>query len=313
MSKNKMNIGEFFYQKNYNILKDWNLIPSKKIRLGDRDNLNCRFCKKSYPDVKFEKVAHAIPECLGNKSISTYYECDTCNELFGNGIENQLGIWSKNRRTIMRVIGKKGIPKLKKKQEDYSYEIQATQNNLNIKFYKDTPFCLIDEVRKTVTFQLKQDNYSPIKVFKAFVKIGLTLIPDSEMKNYSSLYNWIIATDDYADAPPNCAIMRTFIPGNMRPFNKVIILKRKPKIENYPYMQIIVSSGNDVYQIPLFSTYEDKTLYYMKEDMPVFPTPKLSASNEFGPNKIERINLSSSKNFNDMETVVFGFNGIKKS
>jgi hypothetical protein len=34
------------------------------------------------------KEAHALPESISNKSLFTYYECDACNQAFGEGCEN---------------------------------------------------------------------------------------------------------------------------------------------------------------------------------------------------------------------------------
>lgn len=60
-----------------------------------------------------DKKAHAIPEMLGNKSIISFYECDTCNGFFGSGIETDLGNWSKPSRTFSFIRGKNNIPSIK--------------------------------------------------------------------------------------------------------------------------------------------------------------------------------------------------------
>ena len=75
-----------FYANNYDVLASWLVQPGKKIILGEKEDRKCRFCGKRPPEVSFRKIAHAIPEALGNKSIQSLYECDSCNEAFGNGI-----------------------------------------------------------------------------------------------------------------------------------------------------------------------------------------------------------------------------------
>ena len=74
-----------FYDRHYDIIGNWFLIPGQKIMLGDTQNRVCRFCGKRSPEVTFESEAHAIPEALGNKSIFSAYECDVCNHMFGLG------------------------------------------------------------------------------------------------------------------------------------------------------------------------------------------------------------------------------------
>jgi hypothetical protein len=51
------------------------------------------FCGESSPEDTFKLEAHALPEALGNKSLTTTYECDACNQGFGRGIENDFGHW----------------------------------------------------------------------------------------------------------------------------------------------------------------------------------------------------------------------------
>src|SRR5688572_6739953 len=92
-----------FYDQNYDCLDQWNLKPGDKIVLGSKDNCLCRFCGRGKPDVTFEFDAHAIPEALGNKSLYTNCECDSCNQKFGKGIENDFGNWSKPMRTMGRI------------------------------------------------------------------------------------------------------------------------------------------------------------------------------------------------------------------
>jgi hypothetical protein len=49
------------------------------------------FCGEISPEVTFKLEAHALPEALGNKSLTTTHECDACNQGFGRGIENDFG------------------------------------------------------------------------------------------------------------------------------------------------------------------------------------------------------------------------------
>ena len=103
-----------FYNEHYDFIGEWFVRPGTKIVLGDTNKRVCRFCSLQPLTVKFSKVAHAIPEAIGNKSIETEYECDNCNELFGEGIEHDLGNWSKPMRTMARIRGKTGVPTLKR-------------------------------------------------------------------------------------------------------------------------------------------------------------------------------------------------------
>lgn len=165
-----------FYENHYDIVGKWFLRSGqKKVVLGDKENRRCRFCGKTSPEVSFRKVAHAIPELIGNKSIVSNYECDTCNEEFGRGIENDLGNWSKPTRTLVRIQGKNGVPTIKK-GGDKSWRIEFDQSILNVTAYEDDPIFDIDEEKNTINFKLRRDAYTPVGVLKAFMKIGVTFI-----------------------------------------------------------------------------------------------------------------------------------------
>jgi hypothetical protein len=190
-----------FYETHYDILGSWLLRPGDKVMLGDKKNRLCRFCGKRPPEVKFRKMAHAIPEALGNKSMESAYECDPCNEMFGQGIENDLGNWSKPMRTFARIRGKSGVPTLKKGSGAPGWRIEYSNNGFKISSYEDDPLYEIDEANKNITFKLKRDPYTPVAVLKAFMRIGLALLPDDEVENFPHLIAWVRDTDHSHHSP----------------------------------------------------------------------------------------------------------------
>jgi hypothetical protein len=184
-----------FYEENYDGLGQWILVPGKKVFLGSRENRCCRFCAKRSPEVTFRKHAHAIPELLGNKSLFTYYECDACNELFGGGIENDFGNWSKPMRTVARIRGKTGVPTIKRTHR--GWRVEGVQGGLHVKHEDVDPVFEVDEDNRQMTFKLPRDPYIPVAVLKAFVKMGLALLPDEEMPNFQSALEWV-RTEDHS-------------------------------------------------------------------------------------------------------------------
>ncbi|WP_323071544.1 HNH endonuclease, partial [Aeromonas jandaei] len=69
----------------------------------------CRFCgETTYTGATFKKVAHAIPESLGNKNIICADECDTCNHFFGKTYEKSLVEYFNFFRVIDGVKSKEG-------------------------------------------------------------------------------------------------------------------------------------------------------------------------------------------------------------
>ena len=90
-----------FYDQHYDFIVQYMLkSPGKDIFLPTAEQNACRFCKKKSPEVTFKLKAHAIPELLGNQTLFSTYDCNSCNQCFGQGIENDLGNWSKPIRNL---------------------------------------------------------------------------------------------------------------------------------------------------------------------------------------------------------------------
>lgn len=204
-----------FYETHYDMIGRWLIRPGTKLMLGDKTNRVCRFCGKRRPEVTFRKAAHAIPEALGNKSIESAYECDACNDKFERGIENDLGKWSKPMRTFARIRGKSGVPTLKKGGDAPGWRIEYGNTGFNITSYEDDPLYTVDEASKQIIFKLKRDSYTPVAVLKAFMKVGLTLLPDEEVRNFPHLMAWVQETDHSRGFAQQAPIIYTFQPGPM--------------------------------------------------------------------------------------------------
>lgn len=298
-----------FYETHYDIIGQWLLRPSDKITLGDKSIRICRFCGKKSPEVTFKKVAHAIPESLGNKSIESAYECDTCNEEFGNGIENDLGNWSKPMRTLTRIRGKSGVPTLKKGGDGLGWRIEYDQRVLNITAHEDDPIFEVDEEKKQVTFKLKRDSYTPVAVLKAFMKIGLTLLPEEEVGNFRSLMNWVREKDHNKPYLNSCPVIYTFQPGPMpNDLIAALILRRKQDMADYPYAFLVLGYGNEVFQVPLPSEQHDGQISGQSISLPPFPAPGNPNPARYGETKRSVINwMDRQVKRGDIATIQMGY------
>lgn len=250
------------------------LRPGEKIVLGNKDERVCRFCGLGEPDVTFEDEAHAIPEALGNKSLFSYYECDVCNHSFREGIENDLGNWSKPSRTFSRIRGKKRVPSLKKGGSQPGWRVDYKPTGFVVKQYEDDPFMVVDEVNKKVRFELKRDAYTPVAVLKAFVKIGLTVLPPNELPSFREAMAWIREPDHSKGLVDEFPLFRSFQPGPM-PNDLIILmlLRRRSNIAGVPYAFLVLSFGNEVFQVFLPSPKQDATINGVKLTLPAFPVP----------------------------------------
>ncbi|MDE0360369.1 MAG: hypothetical protein OXI74_04285 [Rhodospirillaceae bacterium] len=132
----------------------------------------------------------------------------------------------------------------------------------------------MDEENKQVRFELKRDPYTPVAVLKAFVKIGLTLLPEEELPNFRESMAWIRDSDHskgFVEASP---VLSTFQPGPM-PRNLIgaILLRRKALVKDLPYAFLVLAYGNHVFQVALPSPKQDKAIVGQELRFPAFPAP----------------------------------------
>lgn len=156
----------------------------------------CRFCQKSSPDVTFKKEAHVISRSLGNRFLISDFECDDCNAAFGKN-ENDLNNWLGIIRTIAGTKGRKGIPEYRSVSElviakmvDF-FKVDGTKIAFN-----DASAFTFNETTGEAKFEYKKGPYTPIKVYKAFLKMALSFIEDRERPDYKPAFDFLSGPDD---------------------------------------------------------------------------------------------------------------------
>jgi len=265
----------YFYNKHYAYAEPIFLTPGNKLFLGSAERpRHCRFCGKDEPEVTFKDEAHALPAAFGNTGLFSYYECDVCNHLFGEGIENHLGNWSKPMRTLSRIKGRNGVPTIKKPGRDNGWRVEYADTGFQLEEYEDEPFFELDEQAKQLRFELHRDTYIPVAALKGLVKIGLTLIPDVETQHFRETYDWIRDTDHLRNFVAEFPVFRTFVPGPMR--NDLIVLmlmRRRAAIDTVPYAFFTFAYGNEVLQVFLPSISQDQCINGKPLSLPPFPNP----------------------------------------
>jgi hypothetical protein len=261
-----------FYQSNYDLLAKYIVTRGPKRFLGKRENQTCRFCGARYPKATFNNLAHAVPECLGNHTLFSMYECDECNTLFGNGIENDFGNWSKPTRTLGRIRGKNGVPTIKSRDGRLRVEGAPAGLAVNHEAYQD--IFEVNEERRELTFRLVRDSYTPVGVLKAFVKMGLTIFPDAEMPNFGATLAWIREKNHALGNFSLWPTVRTFMPrafgGNLI---SLMALRRKTDGNQLPYAVFVIIYGNELFQVFIPCPERDRHLDGKTLSFLPFPSP----------------------------------------
>lgn len=166
-----------YFMENYDCVYTYVHNLGETQSIVDYQDKVCRFCGRRYPEVKFKKKAHAISELLGNKEFVLKNECDECNIFFGHKLEDDLGKYLGLGRTLSQIFGKEGVPSYKDRNE--SWRIDWTNKGWVIQMRPDCTG--VEQHENYFIFHAVRDTYSPIAVYKAFVKMALSLLPYEKM------------------------------------------------------------------------------------------------------------------------------------
>ena len=113
----------------------------------------------------------------------------------------------------------------------------------------EDPVFAIDEATRTLTLRPKRDAYTPVSVLKAFVKIGLTLLPENEIHHFWHALRWV-RQRDHSLSLWRFPVFYTFQQGpHPNSIISVYVLRRKPCVEEVPYAFLVLGYGNEVFQV----------------------------------------------------------------
>lgn len=288
-----------------------------KYYLGNRKPRICRFCKKSEPKVIFKSDAHVIPQFMGNRNLLSYFECDTCNSLFGkyeDSFANFFGI----TRTFAQIPSQSNkIPKFNDKKT--GLEVFLGDTAIQITTIEGNDVLKIDKENKSIEIITERPGYIPIHIPKTIIKMGLSMLSDTDIINYDVARKFIIQTkNDIAFKDNNLLkIYGYFIPGPPKyPKPFVQLFKKKDNIKILcPERQILVYYSNYCFQMVLPFAKSDNNLDGQKINLPIAPLLiDYSYFEQFGEYQKIYLNLTSNEKKSGEEHIItFSYDNIKQT
>lgn len=254
-----------------------------------RSERKCIFCGNE--NAKFTKVAHAVSETIGNKSLISHFECDECNQNFGKMFEDDLGKYMLPYKIITKTFGKKNQLSSKDmhKKQGISYGNYRIQLNRNKSVFENIDVkSLIIEAKNTgiikldnnkIKVSIPRQQYFPPSIYCSFLKMAYSIMPldlyPKYVKHIVVLQQLVSARGIYRSAEKKKEIMRSmencglfcFFPGQ-NPLNgvNVMLWKRQDlKDKEYPSMLFTLEMKNYSFTIPVFA--DDELEIYK---MPIF-------------------------------------------
>jgi len=210
----------------------------------------CRFCLKASPEVTFKKIAHAFPELIGNKTFVCVDECDVCNAAFGETLENHFAQWILPLRLISQLSGKSGLPQYE--YGDFKFEINE-KDGMKVSDVEGSGNIRVDMVTNEITFRFPMHPHLPIAVFKTFVKMALTMMPDDRLPHFREATNWLLDTNvSTLRMPLSTKIITAFFSGipEYKAITAILCI-RKSDDTTIPYATFAIKFGNAAFQLCL--------------------------------------------------------------
>lgn len=184
-----------FLNRGLNFLKgnemriNYKLISSTETneKFNKRISKFCYYCGTTDKN-KFKTIPHLTPELLTRNNNTYNYECDDCNQIFSGEYENHLTNFTRPFVVLSQCKTKKGYPKIKMDNGD---SIQFKDGQLHIVNSHNSFPMEFDEERQLGSVKVPRKKYIPYKVYKALLKIAISLLPPEKIDNYSDIIEWI--------------------------------------------------------------------------------------------------------------------------
>ena len=152
----------------------------------DKEKRCCRFCNTTGKG-NFRKIAHAIPEALGNKLLFCNEECDSCNSRLAS-VESHFVHLMDIRRALCKVPTKKTSKVISLYGENFTL-LPDEQGSPNL-------YVKREEVKHMgngrYSYHLKNSSEVTNEgIYKALVKMVIDLMPTSELTHFRNTITWI--------------------------------------------------------------------------------------------------------------------------
>lgn len=257
---------------NYEPLVVYHLNNEEEIMLKDSAaKRTCRFCDRSEPDVTFKKVAHAIPHFIGNRILKSMYECDDCNGRVFSPMESQFSQFMGIYHTFHEVSKGGKVPAYRNNSKEKS-KIVVENGSIKIDCVEGEDLVsVIDEKNHTIDIKAKR-SYVPQSVYKIFIKMALTIMPESEMSHFKYTLEWLMGKRQFGY---NLYLIERRYEGLRNPFgfDSCMIFRRKANHkDNVPAYIFGLAYYNFFFQTYIPLCDEDKALDG-NVSIPYIPTP----------------------------------------
>ena len=294
------NARDFF--NSYSLVLEQSCPDSIPQGLKPRNERICRFCNKKIPFVTFYNDAHVIPKFLGNQHWISDFECDDCNSKFSR-YETDLSYFLGSARTVQSAKRRKFKSADKKVVAE---NIPQSPDGSIVQFRRfdslDGTF-EFDKDTNTTSIHYTRTPYTPLNVYKALLKIALTVLPTEYTKEFKFTYEYLLKKPGTNSFMGFEIVTAYIMPLTFNIDIPVVMLFKKSDPSSTLFSFIFtIHTLNYIYQIILPFNSHDRHLYENRGSIDALWCPPL-----FGRSSNEGIESIDEKSFHlDSEEKVSG-------
>jgi hypothetical protein len=169
----------------------------KNIGEPDKTKRICRFCNNASVPLTFNSKAHAISEALGNKTLILFDECDSCNQRFSKGIEQDFIEYYSLVRLFFKIKGKNGLPS----HSGANFKIENSNDGLKIIYSVEEVIDISEDIIPDEIPLISNRKISKQNVYRTLVKYFLSVIDKSQLIYFNETIKWINGGHSYNKLP----------------------------------------------------------------------------------------------------------------
>jgi len=216
----------------------------------------CRYCGV-VDTLKFQQIAHAFPEALGNNWLISLDECDDCNGKFSvcdaalteavgsvltlGGVPRKHG----STRKFGRSSGTVSVMHERRYgRRHQSVKLKGVAEDLGFKIGRGGEFWRIRILMLDVAF-------IPARAYKALAKMGFALIPEQELRHFESERMWLLGLSDDEPVRDHHVVASFGNIGSASPLVTGCLLRRLDPTLPIPYMLFVGCIGSICMQVAI--------------------------------------------------------------
>ena len=233
----------------------------------------CRYCNAVKPSNRGWKVAHALPELVGNRTIISMDECTACNDFFSQWLEDDLGKFLNLSKTVTRIPGKEGVPSFK--TATGKSRIDVDKDRFSIEQCEGDPFATFDAPTNTLALEGQSAPFVPLAVYKCLTKMAIAIMPPPFLPRFEHTLRWLKNPNhsDGANAISSAALCKLlFQPGPMRTdAGWCLLLGRRSPDAMIPDVLFVLTIANQSFQIMVPCSPGDNHWVGKQVPLPEYP------------------------------------------